>query len=368
MMTAHGTLDIAQEAWRAGIADFVRKPFDREEMLYAVRKALRGAAQREQAVEVLSDPGGLLGESAAVQAVKLAIERAATSDATVLIRGESGTGKEVAARALHDRSPRRTGSFVKVHCAALPEDLLANELFGHEKDAFTGATGRRQGRVDLARGGTLFLDEIGDVSLPTQVKLLQLVQDREFERLGAEGKKLKADVRFVCATHRNLEEMIQAGKFREDLFYRLNVLEIRMPPLRERPGDVERLAKHFCQKFAKQYGRPLVRLEPEALSRLCAEPWPGNVRQLQNCIERMIVMSDRTSLGLPEVERHVGRAASPAPIDESDLSLSARVRHAEKEAVQEALRRCDGNRLRAARLLGIGRRTLYAKLAEYGIE
>jgi len=365
MMTAHSTISIALEAWRTGAADFVMKPFDRDELLYTVKKVLQAAPQAEKEAAVLPGPGGFLGESDAMLEVLRLIDRAAErGDPTVLLRGETGTGKEVAARALHERSRRRSGPFIKVHCAALPDDLLENELFGHEKDAFTGATSRKQGRVDLASGGTLFLDEIGDTTLKVQVKLLQLLQDKKYCRVGG-GQEIHADVRFVSATHRDLEEMIKAGQFREDLYFRLNKLEIWMPPLRERPGDVERLARHFCAAFAKEYGRPSLELEPDALRRLVMHPWPGNVRELQNCIERLLVMSDGPSLTAADVERCLGHGPVAGPRAVQNLSLESRVQSAEKDALLGALKRSKGNRQLAARLLGISRRTLYTKLAEY---
>jgi DNA-binding NtrC family response regulator len=269
------------------------------------------------------------------------------------LRGETGTGKELAARALHEASPRSRGPLVAVHGASLPETLLESELFGYEKGAFTGAACRKPGRVELAQGGTLFLDEIGDVSLGIQVKLLRLLQERTYERVGG-TETLRADVRFVAATHRDLEAMTKSGGFREDLYYRLSVVPIRLPPLRERPGDVDELALHFAGE------RPL---DPGALARLRQESWPGNVRQLQAFVERLLVFSDGPRLTLEDVQRELGRAA-PAPAGET---LDAHRRSAEKKALEEALSRARGNRTQAARLLGVSRRTLYNKLAEHGL-
>jgi two-component system response regulator AtoC len=300
----------------------------------------------------------------------------------VLLRGESGTGKEVAARAIHAASPRSKGPFVKVHCAALPDNLLESELFGYEKGAFTGASTRKPGRVELAQGGTLFLDEIGDVTPAVQVKLLRLLQEREYERLGG-VETLKADVRFVAATHRDLEGMIKAGTFREDLFYRLSVVPIWLPPLRDRKEDVAPLARRFCADFGAANGRPGIALAPEAIALLEAQSWPGNVRQLQNFVERLVVLSEGTTLDAELVRRELSRqspfdaarspqSGSPAihepaakPSDGAGALLDVRRREAEREALESALRKAAGNRTLAARILGVSRRTLYNKLEEH---
>ena len=348
LLTAHGTVPLAVEAMKAGASDFVLKPFDRQEILYTVRKALAGAPR------TLPAAGGLVGESPALREAQKLIARAAASEATVLLRGESGTGKEVAAHEIHAASRRKAGPFVKVHCAGLPEALLESELFGYEKGAFTGAVQRKPGRVELASGGTLFLDEIGEVTPAVQVKLLRLLQDKSYERLGG-TQTLPADVRFVAATHRNLEELIKAGQFREDLYYRLNVVPIWMPPLRDRPGDLERLARHFSAKP----------LERSAVALLLAERWPGNVRQLQNFIERLNVFSDGAALSAEDVQRELQRQ-QPGPAAPAGM-LDAHRKAGEREAVQDALTRAGGNRTLAARLLGVSRRTLYNKLAELGL-
>jgi two-component system response regulator AtoC len=369
MMTAYGTVPIAVEAIKSGAADFVLKPFDRQEILYTVRKVLAAAPQLEKKTAALPGANALLGNSEAMHEVGRMLDRAAQGDATVILRGESGTGKEVAARELHQRSRRRSGPFMKVHCAALPDQLLESELFGYEKGAFTGASYRKAGRVELSQGGTLFLDEIGDITPAVQVKLLRLLQDRAYERLGGTST-INADVRFVAATHRNLNEMVKAGQFREDLFYRLNVVPIWMPPLRDRRDDVARLALHFCSAISAANGKPPMELEPDALQRLTSQRWPGNVRQLQNLVERLIVLSDGPSLTLGDVERELARDrdsdADPAPASPR-FSLESRRLDAEKSALQEAMSRADGSRTQAARLLGISRRTFYTKLAEHGL-
>ncbi|QRK12870.1 sigma-54-dependent Fis family transcriptional regulator [Archangium violaceum] len=389
LLTAHGTVPLAVEAMKAGAADFALKPFDREEILFSIRKALLRAQQQQEGMRPLvKEASGFVGQSTAMAEVQALLTRAATGTATVLLRGESGTGKELAAKAVHDASPRRGGPFVKLHCAALPDTLLESELFGYEKGAFTGAATRKPGRVELANGGTLFLDEIGDITPQVQVKLLRLLQEREFERLGG-TQTLKVDVRFVAATHRNLEEMVRKGEFREDLFYRLNVVPVWMPPLRARTEDIEPLVRHFLDVHAKANGRPPFTLTPDGLAALRAQPWPGNVRQLQNFIERLVVLSDGPLLTGDEVMREVARqpgivpvAPAPEPVSPSlsiaavptagstngeGRTLESQRKEMERQALVDALKRAGDNRTLAARLLGISRRTLYNKLEEHGL-
>jgi two-component system response regulator AtoC len=381
ILTAHGSVPVAVEAMKRGASDFVLKPFDRDELLFVVRKAIAKARHAERNGSSVDPPvvrsasAYPEGGSRAMKECQALIARAAQGQATVLLRGESGTGKEVAARAVHALSPRRAGPFVRVHCGALPDALLESELFGHERGAFTGAVARKPGRVELAQGGTLFLDEIGDITAAVQVKLLRVLQEREFERLGGLAT-LKADVRFIAATHRNLEGMVARGEFREDLFYRLSVVPIWLPPLRERVGDIEMLATQFCSERAAANGRPEVTLEAVALARLAAEPWPGNVRQLQNFVERLVVLSEGRLIGVADVERELSRRA-PAPSEPPAASdpgggtatghLDEQRRRAERDALESALRRAGGNRSLAARLLGVSRRTLYNKLEEFGL-
>jgi two-component system, NtrC family, response regulator AtoC len=372
VLSAHGTVALAVDAMKAGAADFLTKPFDRDEVLFVLRKALAGAAQSEPA-RLANAPFSPLGTSPAMAEVRDTIRRSAASTATVLILGESGAGKEVVARAIHEAGPRKDKPFIKINCAAFPDTLLESELFGYEKGAFTGASQRKPGRIELAHGGTLLLDEIGDVPLMTQVKLLRVIQSKEVERLGG-TQTAKVDVRFLAATHQNLPRMIETGEFRQDLYYRLDVIQLLVPPLRERPEDVQLLAAHFARAAAEANGRPGIGLAAEALQLLLAQSWPGNVRQLENFMERLVVLSDGPTLTRADVERELSRDAQRArasrgsvPPPPSEPRLEDQRKDAERKAIVEALQRASGNRSLAARLLGISRRTLYTKLAELGL-
>ena len=369
MLTAHGSVSTAVEAMKKGAAEFMLKPFDKEELVFVVGKALAPALRQPDAAPPLpASRAGILGDSPAMRDVLALVRKVAPTSATVLLRGESGTGKELVARALHDGGPRKDGPFVVVHCGALPESLIESELFGYEKGAFTGATARKPGRVELAHEGTLFLDEIGDVSPAVQVKLLRVVQERAFERVGG-GQTVSVDIRIVAATHKDLETMVAAGQFREDLYYRLDVVPIRLPPLRERAGDVEELARHFAAEIGRANGRPRAAFDAPALARLRAEKWPGNVRQLENVVERLVVLADGDTIDLAAVERELGRASRAEPRAEpaGDPSLDAQRREAERAGIVSAIARAKGNRTLAARLLCVSRRTLYNKLKEYGL-
>jgi DNA-binding NtrC family response regulator len=377
LLTAHGTVQTAVEAMKKGAADFLLKPFDRDEVLFTVGKALRSAHHASERTTPESPVGPApdapwLGASASMREVAELIARAARTSSTVLLRGESGSGKEVAARAIHAQSARASGPFVPVHCAALPENLLESELFGYEKGAFTGATHRKPGRVELAQGGTLFLDEIGDVSPSVQVKLLRLLQEKEYQRLGG-TESLAADVRFLAATHRDLDAMVEAGEFREDLYYRLNVIPIFVPPLRERRDDIPALVARFAREIGKQNGRPDVQVDAEAVALLAEQDWPGNVRELGNFVERLVVFAEGDRVAREHVEQELARqprrARASAPTSSvvsagSAETLDGRREEAERAAIADALARAKGNRTQAARLLGISRRTLYNKLAE----
>jgi two-component system response regulator AtoC len=376
------------EAMRRGAADFIQKPYDKEEILFVLQKALEVAARRVEEPPAAAVPSGLLpGSSPAMAEAMALLDRAAAGTALVLVRGESGTGKELVARAIHEKSPRAGKAFVKIDCASLPETLLESELFGHEKGAFTGAVARKPGRVELADGGTLFLDEIGELTLPLQAKLLRLLQDREFERLGS-TKTIKVDVRVVAATHRDLETMVERGSFRQDLFYRLNVVPLWLPPLRTRRDDIELLARHFCKLFGRANGKPNIDLDAAAIRALRGQRWPGNVRQLQNFVERLVVLSENDQIVEADVRAELGRQVrfvtqpgsgtmapvrsptqpgAPQPPASVVGPLSAEMRAAERKALERALRQAKGNRSLAARLLGVGRSTLYAKLEEHGL-
>ncbi|MGV3623586.1 MAG: sigma-54-dependent transcriptional regulator [Archangium sp.] len=373
ILTAHGTVPMAVEAMRDGAADFMLKPFNREEVLFTVKKVLTGsseerAAPPRQARAKEETADGMVGRSTALDEARGLIRQAAPSNATVLVLGETGTGKELAARALHALSPRAKGPFVRLNCGALPESLFESELFGYEKGAFTGAVARKPGRVELAEGGTLFLDEVGELSAASQVKLLRLLQEKEFERLGG-TQTLKADVRVIAATHRNLQERVQTGEFREDLYYRLNVVPISLPPLRARREDIPELARHFVTSLGAQNGRPKVVLAEDAVQLVSAQAWPGNVRQLQNFIERLLVLAPPGDvIEKATVEKELARAGADAkPVEAVGDSLGDRRRDAEKQAVEEALQKAKGNRSVAARLLGVSRRTLYNKLDALGL-
>ncbi|MEO8796524.1 MAG: sigma-54 dependent transcriptional regulator [Polyangiaceae bacterium] len=370
LLTAHGSVPLAVEAMKRGAIDFMLKPFDREEMTVVVDRAVaRSKLATEPSPPVALAGSDLISGSSSMNDVMATIRKVAPTTATVLVRGETGTGKELVARALHMQSPRSNQPFIRVHAAALPDSLLESELFGHEKGAFTGASIRKPGRIELAHKGTLFLDEIGDITSALQVKLLRVLQERELERVGG-TQSIKVDVRFIAATHRDLEAMVQRGEFREDLFYRLNVVSLHVPPLRERGADVETIARHFCSLFGKQNDRPHMVLDAGALERLRKHTWPGNVRELQNLMERLVVLADGATIREADVERELAKSL-PRPEHAqptADATMDVQRGEAERAALVQALGRAKNNRTLAARLLNISRRTLYNKLREHGIE
>jgi DNA-binding NtrC family response regulator len=358
---------------RPGTFDLIVQPSDEVSTIDTIRRALASARSSQAAPPMVALPAlnQVSIHSAAMRDVISMLERVAPSNTTVMIRGESGTGKEVVARRLHELSPRARGPLIKVHCAGLPEQLLESELFGYERGAFTGAHARKLGRVELADRGTLFLDEIGEISAAMQVKLLRLLQEREYERLGG-TRTLIADVRFVAATHRNLELMVQTGSFREDLYYRLNVVRLDLPSLRQRREDIEPLARHFCREIARETGRQ-TSLSPGALALIGRADWRGNVRELQNVIERLVVLADTDTISEQDVrseqERGLGPVGGGEEQGESSVtSLDVALQRAERHALEKALRKAAGNRTLAARILGVSRRALFYKLREHNIK
>jgi two-component system response regulator HydG len=381
VVSAHGTIASAVDAMRGGAIDFIEKPFSPEVLRARVEKAIeisrerRGARTARARAEALEqdlgrehDPHGLLGGSEAMRRVLEQIRKVAPTDATALIMGESGTGKELVARALHDGSLRREKPFVSVSCAAIPEGLLESELFGHEKGSFTGALRRKLGRFELAHEGTLFLDEVGELPPSVQVKLLRVLQERRFERVGGE-ETVDVDVRLVSATNRDLPAMVKEGRFREDLYYRLDVVAIHLPPLRERPGDVEELARHFLARAAPRIGRAVKGFSPEALDLLRRHRWPGNVRELENVVEQALVFAEGETIGAAELPQAVRRApAAPGlPVPSGDRSLTEILEDIERQLILAAYEKAGGVKAETARLLGIKPSALYYKLEKYGI-
>jgi len=377
VMTAFGTVEEAVRAMKEGAADFLTKPVDTDHLLLLVDRALEQRRVRTDYLLLKEEKERrfwqprLVGEDPALRETQAAIERAAQSDATVLILGESGTGKELLARSLHDLSPRAKGPFVAINCAAIPEALLENELFGHEKGAFTGATGRKIGKAELAHQGTLFLDEIADLPLALQAKILRLVQEKQFERVGG-VQTIRVDVRVAAATNRDLAEAVAQKEFRDDLYYRLSVFPVTVPPLRRRRGDVLPLAESFLARFAGELGRKGLRLSEDARRALLDHSWPGNVRELQNSIERAVILADGTEIRPEHLRLRALEPAGPSLGDVLDLTGPlAEVREraaarAEDEAIRAALRDCGGDRSAAAERLGISLSTLQRRLKAAG--
>ncbi len=368
MMTAYGSVDAAVEAMKQGAYDFVTKPVNLDRLDLLVKRALHGSEiEREntrlrEQIDKKFGLGGFVGESPVIGRVLDTIRQVAPSRATVLVTGESGTGKELAAHAIHQASPRCRGPFTAVHCAALSPQLLESELFGHEKGAFTGATERRIGRFEQAAGGTLFLDEIGEIDAATQVKILRVLGERVFQRVGG-NKTIGADVRLVTATNRDLSRMVAEGKFREDLYFRLNVVQLHLPPLRDRSEDVPLLAGHFLREAARENDKPARELTSDAMRCLAAYRWPGNVRELRAAIEHGVVMATGPKItlrDLPTAVRSAGKddatTRGPLPLNLGDTEITL---------MRRALAECKGNRTLAAEKLGISRRTLHRKLREH---
>jgi len=374
LMTAYADLETAVQAIKSGVFDFVIKPFDLAEISLLVNRAYQ---IREMHREIgllkheLSEGfrfNRIITRDPAMLALCESVVRIAPSSATVVIHGESGVGKELLATSLHYHSPRAERPFVKVNCGAIPEGLLESEFFGHEKGAFTGAIARRTGRFEHADGGTLFLDEIGELPLPLQVKLLRVIQDREFERVGG-NKTIPVDVRLVVATNRDLEAMVAAGTFRSDLYYRLNVVSLAVPPLRQRPADIQPLASHFLRKFTTEHGRELDTFDDHALAIMQRYPWPGNVRELSNAVERAVVMSTGTTIFAEDLPLPIVQASRNNPSREpGPRTLKEQVHEFEAGAILQALERNQGNRSHTATELGISRRALLYKLHEFNLD
>jgi len=392
MLTAYGTLQTAVEAMKIGAYDYLMKPVDLDNLEMIIERGLetrRLRNENESLRRELDERYGLkyiIGQSRAMIEILDTVRQVAPTRSTVLITGESGVGKELIARAIHQLSPRAQKPFVVVHCAALNPNLLESELFGHEKGSFTGAHERRIGRFEAADGGDIFLDEIGEIDLSIQIKLLRVLETRTFERVGG-TVPIEVDVRVIAATNRDLKQLVDAGRFREDLYYRLNVVHIHIPPLRERKEDIPLLLNYFVRKFAEENGKVVNGFSKEALKILTAYSWPGNVRELRNVVERMVVMARGTSLTLSDVPPDIRQAVAEqlehneATSDVSDVSAPGReendapspsdpgldITANERRLIMKALEECNGNRTQAARLLGISRRTLIRKLHKYGI-
>jgi DNA-binding NtrC family response regulator len=371
MMTAYGSVESAVEAMRSGANNYVLKPFSLEEIKLVVRKELDVHQLRSENRTLREELGkryeypNIVANGARMQEVLAAVERVAPTNSTVLIGGESGVGKELIARAIHRRSMRAAGPFVKINCTAIPENLLESELFGYEKGAFTGASSTKPGKFELADKGTLFLDEIGDIPTATQAKLLRVLQEREFERLGG-TRTIKVDVRMIAATNRDLRAALEQGTFREDLYYRLNVVPIDVPPLREHKEDIPGLVEHFLEQYRKETGKQIRGVMPPAMHTLMSFHWPGNVRELQNIIERAVTFARGDAIEAGDIQLDTGPAKgnSGAP---GFLPPGMTLDDWENEMIREALRRANGNKSQAARLLGLTRNALRYRLTKIGI-
>lgn len=367
MMTAYGNVETAVEAMKRGAYDFLTKPVNLEKLEIIIKRALNSKeVEKENLVlhqrldEKYKLKTNIIGNSSALKKSLDQLEQVAPTKATVLLQGETGTGKELFAQILHQNSPRARKPFIAVHCAALPANLLESELFGHEKGAFTGAIQKRVGRFEAADGGTLFLDEIGEIDLSTQVKLLRFLETKSFEPLGS-SKPISVDIRLICATNRNLEQMVKTGDFREDLFYRLNVIKIQLPPLRERKSDIPTLLDFYISLYSKENVVPSPILNPQAKDTLKNYSWPGNIRELRNFCEHLVIMKQGQMISEKDLESKFISFISPLPYDSSTLSLEEN----EKRLLQNALTQAQGNRTKASEILGISRRTLQRKLEKW---
>lgn len=371
VLTGHGTIENAVESMRDGAVDFLTKPVDIDKLLLISKKSISNSMLKEQnrrleeeiaKLKSEKQEGGIIGSSPQILNLLSIIKQVAPTKASVLIEGESGTGKELVADSIVRLSDRANKPFIKVHCASLSPTLLESELFGHEKGAFTGAISDRKGRFELAHTGTIFLDEIGEIDKNIQVKLLRVLQERSFERVGSE-KTIEVDVRIIAATNKNLLEEVKKGNFREDLYYRLAVVEINVPPLRERKGDVELLLNEFLAKFSREMGKNIKGFSPKAKNALMLYKWPGNVRELRNAIEASVVLADGERIEWDDLPHYVKGTESNKSVT---LNLPASMEDIEKKAIYETIKLCHGNKSKAAELLKIGRKTIHRKLSQWG--
>jgi two-component system, NtrC family, nitrogen regulation response regulator NtrX len=371
IISAHGSVENAIKATRLGAFDFLEKPIDRDKLLISVRNATESATLKEENEEIKKvwiGDGDILGKSKAIQNILQMIDKVAPLDTRVLITGENGTGKELVARAIHKKSERKDKSFVEVNCAAIPNELIESELFGHEKGSFTGAVQQRIGRFELANKGTLFLDEVGDMSHQAQAKVLRAIEDGKIERVGG-GKKIDVDVRLIAATNKNLKEEIEAGNFREDLFHRLNVIPILVPPLRERSEDIPILVEKFANDISVKHKKPLTKFSEDALSVLKKQSWTGNVRELRNIIERIIIIIDKREITAKDIEfMFTGNQQSVDDLVDMSNSFQEFKEKAERVFILKQLNANDWNISKTAEILDIQRSHLYSKMKKYGIE
>ena len=379
LITAYGSIELAVEAMKKGAADFITKPFSPEELTLKVNLILERVQQKAELQRVSEENrylrdqldgqfnfGEIIGNSPAMQAIFRTIEKVAKGDSSIIIYGESGTGKELVAHAIHNTSPRKDRAFIRVNCGALAEGILESELFGHEKGAFTGAIKRRKGRFELAQSGSIFLDEIGDIPLGTQVKLLRVLQEKEFERVGGE-ETLSVDTRIIAATSKNLQEEIKRGNFREDLYYRLHIIPIHLPPLRERKEDISLLTEHFIKKISKEVNIPELKIEAQAVDKLRRYNWPGNVREFENVLERAAVLSEDAHILASDLPLFSEGAQTLTYSQPDGLNLNRTLETTEKQLLEKAMDKARGVKTEAAKLLDIKTSALYYKLEKYDL-
>lgn len=379
LITAYGSIELAVEAMKKGAADFITKPFSPEELTLKVNLILERVQQKAELHRVSEENrylrdqldgqfnfGEIIGNSPAMQAIFRTIEKVAKGDSSIIIYGESGTGKELVAHAIHNTSPRKDRAFIRVNCGALAEGILESELFGHEKGAFTGAIKRRKGRFELAQSGSIFLDEIGDIPLGTQVKLLRVLQEKEFERVGGE-ETLSVDTRIIAATSKNLQEEIKRGNFREDLYYRLHIIPIHLPPLRERKEDISLLTEHFIKKISKEVNIPELKIEAQAIDKLRRYNWPGNVREFENVLERAAVLSEDAHILASDLPLFSEGAQTLTYSQPDGLNLNRTLETTEKQLLEKAMDKARGVKTEAAKLLDIKTSALYYKLEKYDL-